>query len=299
MATDSRLAIISASDETYFPLLRGLLDSLRASMTSGGGPFARSCVIDLGMTGAQLDELHARGVQTAAGRWDFDFPAQPSTPRHFQGLTGRPFLRDYFPGNEMYLWLDADTWLQDRTAIDLLVSGAARHGLAVVPEIHCFYPYLWGQGTVPQVTMDGFGQSFGEEAARFMAGKPIVNAGVFAMSAASPWWEPYRRLVEHGFRAAPHKWTEQGALNLALHEFGRPFQMLPAWCNWICCYALPALDVRRGCLCEPMAPFQKLSLIHLAGANRPGLRLVTTDGEPVEIPLDYHGFRQGLSRITP
>ncbi|MGH6976466.1 MAG: hypothetical protein ACREED_05505 [Stellaceae bacterium] len=30
-----------------------------------------------------------------------------------------PFLRRYFPGYDVYLWLDGDTWVQDAEAIEL------------------------------------------------------------------------------------------------------------------------------------------------------------------------------------
>jgi len=50
-------------------------------------------------------------------------------------MTARPYLPKHFPGHAVYLWIDADAWVQDDTVLDIFVSGARRGMLAVVPEV--------------------------------------------------------------------------------------------------------------------------------------------------------------------
>src|SRR4051794_33857073 len=115
-----QLAIVSAADENFFPLLSQLLASISAALPSGVPP-PEFCVIDLGLTDAQKSELRSREVTVAAGQWPFDFPGRAEAPRWMQAMAGRPFLPQYFPGREIYLWLDSDTWLQDWRIVDLAV----------------------------------------------------------------------------------------------------------------------------------------------------------------------------------
>jgi hypothetical protein len=68
--------------------------------------------------------------------WGFDFPGREQKPGFLRGLLARPFLREYFPEFEIYVWIDADAWLQDWYAVELFCEGACRRrGMAIVPEI--------------------------------------------------------------------------------------------------------------------------------------------------------------------
>src|ERR1043165_5437297 len=69
--------------------------------------------------------------------WEFAFPTQATAPVYLTGLFARPFLRRYFPNIDIYIWIDADAWIQDCIAIDLFREGAIRkRGMALVPQLH-------------------------------------------------------------------------------------------------------------------------------------------------------------------
>ncbi|MGH7178198.1 MAG: hypothetical protein ACREJC_12520 [Tepidisphaeraceae bacterium] len=291
-----RITIVSAGDEKYFRDLHGLVLSILEHRPSGAD--VSISVIDLGLSAMQLAELHNRGVTTAPGKWNFDFPQQAQTPRWYQAMSSRPFLPEYFPGFDVYVWIDADAWLQDWRAVELLCRGAVDVGLAIVPEVHAMYPYLWRQGEVPEFTFKCYRKTFGEEAANAMSGRPIINGGVFAMNAASPWWKLYAKWLVQGYNHSVHKWAEQCALNLACATSGEPFRVLPAWANWICLYAPPVFDPRRQLLCDPLPPFEPLSIIHLTGQRDPGLQIATTTGRLFPLPLDYFGFKSAASTLS-
>ena len=61
--------IVTAATAGYFSLLQGLLDSLAPL---GKIPI---CVLDLGMLPSQLQDLHARGIETPAPGWDITVPS--------------------------------------------------------------------------------------------------------------------------------------------------------------------------------------------------------------------------------
>ena len=59
-------------------------------------------------------------------------------------MTARPFLRDYFPGYDGYMWMDADTWAQTPDAINTMLAGVATDdALYIASEIDRDYkPYF-------------------------------------------------------------------------------------------------------------------------------------------------------------
>jgi putative alpha-1,2-mannosidase len=62
-------ALISAADEKYFPLVRGLVQSVH---DAGWAKKLDICIIDLGMTQGQLRELAPLIACAAEGKWDAD-----------------------------------------------------------------------------------------------------------------------------------------------------------------------------------------------------------------------------------
>ena len=54
-------------------------------------------------------------------------------------LTERPFMKDYFPGYENYIWMDADTEVLDINGIKNLILGVEDKDIAIVPEINESY----------------------------------------------------------------------------------------------------------------------------------------------------------------
>ena len=88
-------AVVSASSAEYFPLLRGLLASLRQL---GRIPVH---VLDLGMSSEMLCELHDQGVTTTVPDWDIAplpkkmisrFGRKVPIPDTFRAFTAQPFL---------------------------------------------------------------------------------------------------------------------------------------------------------------------------------------------------------------
>lgn len=290
MSSSGEFVLISAADERFFPRIRDLLHSVAEHRPADAAPMDIG-VIDLGMTAPQLDQIRPMVKQIVPGRDDFSYPARPAAARWVQALTARPFLRNYFPGYSRYLWMDADIWLQDWRSIELLCSGQGDE-VVVTPEIHCAYPYLYGGGMLAEHNRRFCSESFGEEGSNLIAGKAIINAGMFSIGAQSGFWDAYRSLVIQGFNRGPNKWTEQYAMNLALYTGNMRIRPLPAWSNWICTYALPVYDPIEHCLCEPTPPHEKISALHLTGEGGAPLPLWTPDGRKMHVPLEYDAFKR-------
>lgn len=288
--------IITAANAKYFELVRGTILSVRQK------PQGRKAIVgffDLGCTPEQLQWLHDRVNIIKQPDWEFDFPARNEAPHHFKGLLARPFLRRYFPNFDIYLWIDADAWVQDWKAVELFMEAAKGERLAIVPEINRSseiqyggLPLYWWQWVHNQYLA-----AFGKEVAEELYSYPLLNAGVFALHKNAPHWEVWAEFLERGLQQNVSLMTDQFALNLAVYKGGLfdRTEMLPTWCNWTCHYGFPTWDKQKSCLVEPYLPHVPIGILHLTGVDKEGqVELKTTDRDAIEMKIRYEDVSDSI-----
>src|SRR5205085_11401871 len=99
--------IVTSSDAQYFPLLLGLLESIRDHAPPAA---PRVCVLDLGLEPAQIEQLISARLadKVIAPGWTDEFPRRELCPQWFQAMVARPRLPRLIPDATMFIWLDAD-----------------------------------------------------------------------------------------------------------------------------------------------------------------------------------------------
>jgi hypothetical protein len=159
-----RVLLVTGSDAGYFPLVRNAILSVRDKPQ---GRQVTLAFFDLGCTDDQRRWLREQVDVIQEPAWEFDFPGRVQLPAHVRAQLARRFLPRHWPGHDLYLWLDADAWVQDWSAVDLLLRGAERRGLAIVPELDRgnrqlsgFAPTVWGY------FRRHYAHAFGESVAR-------------------------------------------------------------------------------------------------------------------------------------
>src|SRR5258706_6860802 len=176
-----RIVILSAANAGYFDLLQGLVLSLRQA-----GVDLPIAILDIGLTAEQRDWIADHGGVTAEAGWDIPPKRPGSVPDWYRVLWDRPFLPRYFPGYDIYLWLDADIWVQGSAALEIFIRAAADGKLAIVPEIDRSYwtmhkpKKLWGQN------QKAFAYAFGLHAGYRLGRKADLNAGPLALPRDEP-----------------------------------------------------------------------------------------------------------------
>jgi hypothetical protein len=76
-------------------------------------------------------------------------------------LISRSQIPDLFPDHDVYLWIDADAWIQRWEAVEAYIDGALRAGFAVTPESDPAYEaYLEGVLRAKRVVQFDIGSSF-------------------------------------------------------------------------------------------------------------------------------------------
>ena len=295
-----QIIIITAADANYFELVRGTILSVREKPE---GENVAIGFFDLGCTPQQLQWLKTQVNIIQKPDWDFDFPGQNEAPHYLKGLLARPFLRRYFPNFDIYLWIDADAWVQDWQAVELLVKGAAKRGLAVVPELDRGYYLAYGK--LPwywQFVYRDYQAAFGEEVAQNLHSYPTINAGIFALQKDAPHWEIWAEYLEQGLQRHVSLMTDQIALNRLVYgtEMFDKTEMLPARCNWSCNFGLPVWDKHQACFVEPYLPQEAIGILHITGHKHDLVKLATTDGNQIEISLRYQPIKKPNSpNLTP
>ena len=193
--------IVSGADSGYFELLQGCVRSIRDK------PEGRSIalgILDVGLDGGERQWLEEQGAKVVAPGWDMDFPERDQTPRYKQAQYGRPFIPKHFPGHDLYLWIDADAWVQDWAAVDLFFRAAADNTIALVPEIDRSYRnffHAWEE--FHGVIGEGYRAIFDEPVAERLTRQPLLNNGVFALGRARPALAGLGRYAAHGTPAKP------------------------------------------------------------------------------------------------
>jgi len=293
----ARVIIVTAADANYAALAADLLASIAAAPESRGIAIG---FLDIGLDPAQRARIASTGATVVTPGSDYDFARHATPPKSYlKAHTARPHLPRHFPGFDIYVHMDADTWLQDWRALELYISAAAERGLAITPEVDRSYGSEISGMPEPDLKLRLYRQYFADETARDLAKFPLLNSGVFAARASSPFWGAWQRILglayEHLGRSASRPdfavfYAEQSCLNAAIRGGAEPAALLPAWCNWMCHRALPYASADGGTLYEPNPPYRKLGIVHLTAETKNGqYDLHGLAGKPHRRSLRYRG----------
>lgn len=267
----TRTALISSADARYYPMLREWIASVRRFPQSAGMDL---CILDVGLTPEQVQALRPLVQAIMPTRWPAALSARRIRGReYYKACVNRPFLRDYFPGYETYLWMDADTWVQSWEAVDLFLRGAQRGALAVAPQTDRGYPrtvrvkwlgrWPW---KVRSFYFTNARLAFGFDTARALLPRHVLQAGVFALRGDAPHWERWQTLILKALERGQVFTAEQLTMGMMVHLDGYPAEILPAWCHWLCEFK-PLWDDTRQVFVEPYLPHMDIGVLHLAGCD--------------------------------
>ena len=296
-ASEPRVRIVTASDSRFMPFLRGMLASLRGQTVQA----AQIACFDIGLNEADQAWLAAQGVQVARPRAHLGVDADAVRPALLSFLA-RPFLPEYFPGFDVYVWIDSDVWLQDAAVLEAYVRGALASFIAVTHERTGEYRFqAWLLGWTGMHLLRGYGVAV----TAWLLTRRQVNAGFFALSAGAPHWGVWARRYQAALARTgdlvPH---DQFALNHALYgglldRARLPACLLPPRFNWICDRGVPMWNDADGMFCEPRAPYRGIRALHLAGpAKRQEYRIRRTGGGSFSTCLT-HGASPDAPAASP
>jgi hypothetical protein len=268
-------------------------------------------VIDAGLAEAQASQLRDRGaiVVGLPGHPHFPLKAMRNIPHAAVDLA-KPWLDVMFPGFGTLVFLDADAWIQDFAAVELLQGAAQTGALAIVPGGGRYWErqtdvrwLLGGIGGLCQVRSYFFknGRHAGLplKVLRDLGNRSLLNAGVFALRADAPHWEAIRAWQARILANGGKPFTSDGlAMGLSIYVDGLPVELLPDTCNYITRWRM---DLAKAALVEFYYPYAKVGIVHLAGQKRmrfdPGATTEVLDlaGSSYQVSLRFGRF-QSMAR---
>lgn len=271
----NRVLFVTGSDAAQYVLAKDCIRSIRQHACHVDHDIA---FLDLGCTAEQTEELRSFGCIVRPVTWEFGINNTIPQIECQKGQFCRPFLPEYFPDYGIFFWIDADAWVQDRSAIDLFLTAAQSRGAGVVPEIERSSKFFHGGLDIYMRNMStAHRRLFGTQSNASLAHHVSINAGIFCFDRNSHLWSIWKRSVLETLRVfigrAPSAdeitiafgSIVQIALNIAIRQSGleKAIEFLPLTCNWTCHLAMPAFDVQRSLLVEPYLPHSPIGIIHL------------------------------------
>jgi len=283
-------ALVTACDSRYFPLLRGLIRSLYdCFLVSDEDITNKNCseifkergvnessytmkiyVLDGGLEPEEITWLAKRHVIIHSVE-QFSLPVKPDTAKHKVGFLERHALPLMFPGHDIYMWMDADTWVQSfDKGMKPYLDKATKGYVVATPEYdRCFafnpqnieHSRGWAKGN--------YSKYFGDSLAESLYLQPMFNSGVFAAPGDSLFWKTWFAAMVVALsnnENKPEFGIDQITFNFVMYtaitsEF--TIYPLPATCNWAVTHAMPVRDEDTGKLLTPLWPHEVIGIVHL------------------------------------
>jgi hypothetical protein len=197
-------------------------------------------------------------------QWFFEPPSGLGTLRNLSYAV-RSYLPRLVPGYAVYVWFDADAWVQDVGFLRHYLAPARRGQLAIVNEREASYRLnyrnaRWHYGNLFLINglLDGFKLAVARD----------INTGVLAMAGDHPGWGLWSKRYIQAMQKTGKADLDQHALLAAIELDGIDVHYLGGEHNWICSRGTPMYDEARGVFCKPYPPFEPIQVMHLAGPSK-------------------------------
>jgi hypothetical protein len=263
-------AIISLADSKYFELLNELIDSILSFKESES---VSICILDAGLHPDQIKILEKKVHKIVKAKWDIEVPEYKIKGREWlKSQVSRAFLPEYFPGFKKYLWIDADAWVNDWSAVELYFKGSDNQTLSISSSADRAYGRVlradWIFSNIAFVRSQNYkhakSSGFSNQIAREVALKPHLNIGVFCLENDAPHWLVWQKNLRQALKKGRIFGSEQIAMNISVYHDKMKVEILPAYCNWFLINNLK-YDENNSTFIEPYLPNHKIGIIHLAG----------------------------------
>jgi len=264
--------IVSSADSKYFFLLKELFLSLDKSGILSDYQFS---ILDTGLTEEQRIFFLDHSVIIKEAIWNTSVPKFKILGRdNLKTQVARAYLPDYFEDYKLYIWLDADMWLNDIKSFNLYEKGAFNNKLTIVPQSDRAYvknanvEWLFGfPKKIKTINYKNISKSISKSLGRKYAFHSTLNAGAFAINDNVNIWQCFQKNIKLASKKGRIFGTDQVALALSIYEDGLPSEFLPAYCNWMCEFNMPKFDSENDQFVEPYIPNHPIALVHLAGLD--------------------------------
>jgi lipopolysaccharide biosynthesis glycosyltransferase len=259
-----RICISLAFDTKFFQQAVECIKTIQQNCTHA----ADICVLGINLKNMQIERLSHKGVLFRTDyhhlpKYRDDFPV------HAYTQLCRPYLRELFPGYDIYMWIDADIRIFHPDAFDAFLGGALAEpsSIAICQEADPLYSIVnhpqsaYGYHTMIKNRIEAvYGKKVGENLCYFNN----FNTGIWAMHTQSQIWNGFQKTMGQALMYSYDHMREQDAMNIAVFYSGQEPVILPSTMNWLCSLTKPPkYDPETQRFVRPGPPQVPISVMHL------------------------------------
>ena len=260
--------IISGSDSKYFNLLHNLCKHLKKNNILKKSHLG---LFDIGLNKLQNKKLLKFTNKIIKPQWECNFEFKTLDWKKL--LVVRPFLKKYFPNYDLYIWMDADIFPLSDNFLKEINSIKNKDAFICNEYDNCylnnkrdttykklFKNYYEIKGWTHKNNIRYLGNTIADN----LLGKPLFNAGFFALRNKSVIWDKWQNVYCKIINSSKDDYClsmDQASLNQVLYENLKKVHIMNSKYNWLIKNSLPYIN--KNNLCKPSFPYEKIEILHL------------------------------------
>ena len=183
-------------------------------------------------------------------------------------------MKDYFPGYEKYIWMDADTEVFSIDGINTVLKACDVKDLAIAPEINESYVFKNNKFGIKKIfnsfykisgwSFKNYKKYFSDDLGENLFFKPLFNNGVFCLNSDSDIWNLWKTEYQNALNKAKTSYgikTDQLSLNKVIYENFHKISILDSTNNWIISKSEKIKKI-DGNFYTPSFPNRKINVLH-------------------------------------
>ena len=267
--------IVTGSDKKYYPFLKNLVNSL---IKSNSLDICDLCILDVEDNSQYLEELDSKITKKKKANFNLNILFKDRQD-WFKLLTERPFMKDYFPGYDKYIWMDADTEVLSNDGIKNIIDACEDKDLAIAPEINESYVFKNSKFGIKKIfksyykisgwSFKNYRKYFSDRIGEDLFFKPLFNNGIFCLKSTSKIWDLWKTEYQGALNKAKTSYgikTDQLSLNKIIYENFEKISILDSTNNWLVSRSEKIERINNDFF-TPSFPNRKINILHYTQLN--------------------------------
>ena len=267
--------IVTGSDKKYYPFLKNLINSL---INSNSLDICDLCILDVEDNSQYLEELDSKITKKKKANFNLNILFKDRQD-WFKLLTERPFMKDYFPGYDKYIWMDADTEVLSNDGIKNIIDACDDKDLAIAPEINESYVFKNSKFGIKKIfksyykisgwSFKNYRKYFSDRIGEDLFFKPLFNNGIFCLKSTSKIWDLWKTEYQGALNKAKTSYgikTDQLSLNKIIYENFEKISILDSTNNWLVSRSEKIKRINNDFF-TPSFPNRKINILHYTQLN--------------------------------
>ena len=267
--------IVTGSDKKYYPFLKNLVNSL---IKSNSLDICDLCILDVEDNSQYLEELDSKITKKKKANFNLNIFFKDRQD-WFKLLTERPFMKDYFPGYDKYIWMDADTEVLSNDGIKNIIDACGDKDLAIAPEINESYVFKSSKFGIKKIfksyykisgwSFKNYRKYFSDRIGEDLFFKPLFNNGIFCLKSTSKIWDLWKTEYQGALNKAKTSYgikTDQLSLNKIIYENFEKISILDSTNNWLVSRSEKIKRINNDFF-TPSFPNRKINILHYTQLN--------------------------------